>query len=560
MDEDIAQITSICSTEPERAQQYLTLADGNVEQAIQLFFDYGGADMAASVPTPHADPPLAEQRSRPSRPSRTYVEDEDGVVHLDSDEEMSDVDGDEAAVRQAQNVTPPQRPAIAGGQTGAGIEDDEAMARRLQEEMYGGGGAGDGFGEVRAPMARTAETLVGPNADWRNDPNEMRAAVMEQMAARQRRGGPGRPGIFNQRSVWDSEDTTSPEAYRRRLAMATGGASEASSKSNHLAELFRPPVELMSTLSWQDARDEGKESEKWILVNVQDPSIFDCQRLNRDIWKDAQVKETVRENFIFMQYLKNDPKGEPYMNYYFHNRDSEAAYPHIAIVDPRTGEQVKVWSGSPVPTAAEFVQDLHEFLDRYSLKAFAKNPVANRKPEKRQKDPSAMTEEEMLEMALQNSLANGAGPKEDDPDALTKGAASGKGKEKAAVDRDAMATTTTTTTDTAPPQPNGSTDPPPATPFSLISSTNPHTEPAPGPATTRIQFRSSGSRRIRRFGLSERVRRVYEWLKAEPWEEGMQAVEFELIFMGRNLIDSLDLTVEQAGLKNGSVMVEFLRE
>ncbi|KAK4910374.1 hypothetical protein LTR28_000051, partial [Elasticomyces elasticus] len=61
-----------------------------------------------------------------------------------------------------------------------------------------------------------------------------------------------------------------------------------------------------------------------------------------------------------------------------------------------------------------------------------------------------------------------------------------------------------------------------------------------------------------------RVRRVYEWLKAEPWaEEGMQQqqpVEFELIFMGRNLIDSLDLTVEQAGLKNGSVMVEFLRE
>ncbi|KAK4995876.1 UBX domain protein Ubx2, partial [Elasticomyces elasticus] len=187
MDEDIAQITSICSTEPERAQQYLTLADGNVEQAIQLFFDYGGADMAASVPTPHADPPLAEQRSRSSRPSRAYVEDEDGVVHLDSDEEMSDVGGDEAAVRQAQNVTPPQHPALAGGQTGADMEDDEAMARRLQEEMYGGGGAGDGFGEVRAPMARTAETLVGPNADWRNDPNEMRAAVMEQMAARQRR-------------------------------------------------------------------------------------------------------------------------------------------------------------------------------------------------------------------------------------------------------------------------------------------------------------------------------------------------------------------------------------
>ena len=62
------------------------------------------------------------------------------------------------------------------------------MARRLQEELYaggdiGGGPAGDG---VRAPIRRTTETLVGPGAYGMSDDDDMRAAVLEQMRARQR--------------------------------------------------------------------------------------------------------------------------------------------------------------------------------------------------------------------------------------------------------------------------------------------------------------------------------------------------------------------------------------
>jgi hypothetical protein len=323
-----------------------------------------------------------------------------------------------------------------------------------------------------------------------------------------------RPGIFNQVSVWDDANgfatPSDPEAHRRNLARATGGASEQSSKSTLLAELFRPPTDLISPLSFQDARDEGKEDEKWIIVNVQDPSIFDCQVLNRDIWKNAQIKETVQENFIFLQYSKEDPRGNQYVQYYFQNRDSDDAYPHIAIVDPRTGEQVKVWSGAPVPKSADFLMDLHEFLDRYSLKAFAKNPVATRKPEKKSKDVERMSE---------------------------------------AMD----------IVDTGVPIENAETEPSAsqAGPFAQIASDQPHTEPTDPASSTRIQFRYSGGRQIRRFGLQEEVRRIYEWLKAAPIE-GKQGVDFELVFMGRNLIEALDQTIEEAGLKNGSVMIEFL--
>ena len=117
----------------------------------------------------------------------------------------------------------------------------------------------------------------------------------------------GRPGIFNQRpvsnSVWVDEDE------RAALARSTAGASEASRKNNQLAEMYRPPFELMTRATWDEARTQGKDQKKWILVNVQDPSIFDCQVLNRDIWKNPGIMDTVRENFVFMQYTKDDPRG-----------------------------------------------------------------------------------------------------------------------------------------------------------------------------------------------------------------------------------------------------------
>ncbi|KAJ9645237.1 UBX domain protein Ubx2 [Coniosporium apollinis] len=548
MDDLIADFTAITSADPERAAQYLHLTDNNLEQAIQLFFDSPNLDLSASAAT-QAPPASAPQPPPPARSQ--YAEDDDGVIRIDSDDEDSEFFGNQA------QAPPRPAPAAAARPTfSSTAEDDEAMARRLQEEMYGGADQAADFG-VRAPMARTTETLIGPSANWGSNSDDMSAAIAEQMRARERRVL-GRPGIFNQRpppSVWDEDNNEN--ARRQALSRATGGASDASAKSNHLAELFRPPFDLISRLSWDEARDEGKETEKWILVDVQDAAVFDCQRLNRDIWKNSQIKDTVKENFIFLQYLKDDPNGSSYINYYFHDRDSQDAYPHIAIVDPRTGEQVKVWSGPPVPQPADFLMQLHEFLDRYSLKAYARNPVATRKAPKKP-DVDRMTEEEMLEMALQNSLANNGGPRSTDPDELTrKPEASSKGKAdtSTAEDADVMDTEPETAT-------NGTTAPAvaaTATPFSRISS-KPHTEPPNNPAsTTRIQFRHSGGRQIRRFALADPVRRIYEWLKASPLE-GKEGVDFELIFMGKNLIDMLDSTIEQAGLKNGTVMVEFLED
>lgn len=538
MDDPVDNFTSITGATADIARRYLGMTDNNFEQAIQLFFD--SPDLASGIGegSSSAAPPILSSTRPPPRASG--VGRQDAPVHIESDDEDMNIDEDDDAAAAARAAR------------AAEVEDDAAYARRMQEELYAGGDASGSYDAdgVRAPMGRTTETLVGgPEGDW--TPDDMQEAVLQQMRARQQPRPSGRPGVFNQRpipSIWD--ESADADQRRQGFAAATAGASEQSSKAARLAELFRPPFELMNQIPWDTARDKGKEEGKWILVNVQDPSIFDCQQLNRDIWKHEGIRELVKENFVFMQYSKDDPRGSQYIQYYFHAKDSDDAYPHIAIVDPRTGEQVKTWSGPPVPVAGEFLMQLVEFLDRYSLDVTKKNPVARRKPEKpKALDVDRLTEEEMLELALQNSLANGetTGPKEHDPDDLTKSfgdVSKGKGKE---IDEEVVEPTNGHLSDS---------------PFSSILSNNPHAEPAPGPNVTRLQIRHSNGRVVRRFDLNDPVRRIYEWLKAEPFE-GKEGVPFDLKVappMSKDLLECLDETIEAAGLKNSTLMVEFLED
>lgn len=352
-------------------------------------------------------------------------------------------------------------------------------------------------------------------------------------------------------SIWEDNTASAVPSY----SSAVGGSDAPQSRAQRLADLFRPPYELMDHMAWDDARALGKEDKKWILVNVQDMNDFNCQALNRDIWKDNHIASLVKENFIFLQYSKDDPRAVEYNTFYFpqHAQENRDNFPHVSIIDPRTGEQVKVWSGTPFPTAQDFHAQLAEFLDRYSLAQNSKNPVSKQKRPERAVDVDRMTEEEMLEMALRNSLeTNGNGSSGavnvHDPDELTKSVEldQGKGKGKA------VETAQDEVMEDIPEAGEASV-------FSTIPSDKPHTEPGNDPSTTRIQFRHANGRVIRRFTLSDPVQRIYEWLKAEPLE-GKAGVEFELKVMpqGKDLLDELDKTIEDAGLKQATVMIEYI--
>lgn len=548
MDEAIATLITVTGTTPELAAQYVQLADGDANQAVQLFFENGGVDLAGSASSQLPPTSTSLQSGHAHDP-----------INLDDEENITD-DNDPEITGYPQGAGR-SRPSVPAATT-AHFEDDEAMARRLQQEMYGEGGVDE---PLRAPIARQSETLVGPAADSLPlSGSGYDAAVEARMRAFQTRQNRGefssflvanlahqeeaRAGIFNQQqpsSIWERDSDTQTNS----LSESTGGASESSQRNNRLARLFQPPWELMYKGEWEDARDEGKEHKKWLLVDIQDPSIFDCQALNRDLWKNESIVETVKENFVFLQYNKEDPRASQYVQYYFPAYESQDMYPHVAIVDPRTGEQIKLWTRK-IPSAPEFLMQLHEFLDRYSLDNSARNPVAKRKSEaKKEKPIDQLTEDEMLQRALQASLTSQTQelkpPEIEDPDDLTRSVGDVRGIESS-TNVDAM------DVDEA-----GPSIPQESSIFAQIPSNRPHAEPAPGPGITRVQIRHPGGRIVRRFAESDPVQRIYEFLKAEPLE-GKEGSDFELISMGKNLIDVRQDTVESAGLKNGTVMVEFV--
>ena len=174
MDENIANFTGITSASTRQAEQYLRLTDNNLEQAIQLFFE----DPGLAPPSPQFQPTSSSAPIPQPQPRTRNYTDEQGVVHIASDdEEDEDLEMGEADDAPAQG---PSRIA-------PHLEDDETMARRLQEEMYQSGGP-DPAG-VRAPMGRTTETLVG------GDDDDMQAMMQEHFMRRQQPRTQGRTGI-----------------------------------------------------------------------------------------------------------------------------------------------------------------------------------------------------------------------------------------------------------------------------------------------------------------------------------------------------------------------------
>ncbi|KAJ1950088.1 UBX domain protein Ubx2, partial [Dispira parvispora] len=228
--ESILQFCQVTDADPPIALSYLKVADGNVEQAVSLFLENGGAPLDMDTTSSSADV------SGPS-PSR--------------------------ARRSGKRPSP--------------YTTDSAP-----EPM------GDG---VRAPLAPRREVLVGDGDTF---------DVSDVYAHR----GPTNP----HRTVFDQLPRVTPaqEAFRdfaaetSALQQGTSPTSE-SRKINRLADLFRPPFDLIQVMDFDKAREVAKTEHKWLMVNIQKVSEFACQILNRDLWSDIAVKQVVRENFVFLQ-------------------------------------------------------------------------------------------------------------------------------------------------------------------------------------------------------------------------------------------------------------------
>ena len=173
-----AQFLAITGASATTAAQYLQFAEENLEAAIELYYANDGAPLEA--PAQAQPPPVPPPSTRPSghRPPESPRE---GPITIDSDDDFIPDDddvqftGSNSKEGRGSSRTPAasQTPPVATSSQGVGasaLEDDEAMARRLQEEIYGSvpGGSTNAQSEAvdadgyRQHLQRTTEPLIGP--------------------------------------------------------------------------------------------------------------------------------------------------------------------------------------------------------------------------------------------------------------------------------------------------------------------------------------------------------------------------------------------------------------
>ncbi|KAK5859972.1 hypothetical protein PBY51_021486 [Eleginops maclovinus] len=224
--------------------------------------------------------------------------------------------------------------------------------------------------EVRAPIPQKQDILVEPEPLF-GVPKRRRPA----------------------RSIFDGFRDFQTETIRQEQELRNGGTVD--KKLSTLADLFRPPIELMHKGSFETAKDCGQLENKWLMINIQNVQDFACQCLNRDVWSNDAVKTIIREHFIFWQVYHDSEEGQRYIQFYKLNK-----FPYISILDPRTGQKMVEWNQLDV---ASFLEQTSGFLAEHGQ---LDGPPCQPPPAKRARSESLIdaSEDSQLEAAIRASL------------------------------------------------------------------------------------------------------------------------------------------------------------
>ncbi|CAG8617567.1 1264_t:CDS:10 [Acaulospora morrowiae] len=382
--------------------------------------------------------------------------------------------------RESNPATPLENNSQVSGEeaadTNSTLESDAELARQLAQEEEPG---------IRAPIAPKREILVGNN-DYGNFMGEDSYHALESHVSH-------------------------IEILLANKSPKTIILSEDLTETTRLADIYRPPFDIMSKENFDRTRNEARNKQKWLMVDIQEGSEFRCLQLNRDLWSDKTVKDVIREHFLFLQFDSNSTEGRRYINFYPFDH-----YPHIAIIDPRTGERMKIWS-SVVPPS-DFLIAVTDFLERWSLSGNTPKKIEKSTTENQQSDTISISSVEP-----EDELVDQESRSED-------------------MEEDQVETS---------PKDEGTSS------VSVFDSIRPvERTQVQGPNATTIKFRLAGGKTvIRRFGKTDPVRYLFEYIKVSVPEA--QEQPFELVCYSDNLINKVDQTVEEAGLSNAVVNMVF---
>nr|XP_039263932.1 UBX domain-containing protein 7-like [Styela clava] len=235
--------------------------------------------------------------------------------------------------------------------------------------------------EIRAPIPQTSGVLV-------DDPHYI-------TTSRERCFSRRRP-----RSVFDGFRDFKAEISQQEALFSSDPTTNRRLK--RLEDLFRPPLELMHKGTLETAREAGSHLHKWLMVNVQNNQEFACQVLNRDVWSRTNVQTLIKKHFIFWQVYSDSTEGERFTTFYPVTR-----WPHVSILDPRTGEQLAVWNDI---NSNNIEGKVEEFLaDHGSIADDVDSGPPNKKV-KRDHSVVDDTEDKQLAAAIAASLAENKAP------------------------------------------------------------------------------------------------------------------------------------------------------
>lgn len=164
----------------------------------------------------------------------------------------------------------------------------------------------------------------------------------------------------------------SATATRRSTATAPDpfANSDGTERGDGLAALFRRPIHLNFSESFDHAMTAGQRRKKWLLVNMQRSDVFACHIMNRDVWADPDIEALVQDHFIFWQRDEATPDGAHYKQFYRYVQP-----PHVALIDPRSGERLRAWGGDGEPVDKQVIRTaLADFVLRNSLDSDAYIP------------------------------------------------------------------------------------------------------------------------------------------------------------------------------------------
>ena len=171
-----------------------------------------------------------------------------------------------------------------------------------------------------------------------------------------------------------------------------------------------------------------------------------------------------------------------------------------------------------------------EFLERYSLHPESRNPVSTAKRAKSNVDH--MTEEEQLSAAIMASVGASArdspADEQSSPPPLPSQALPQNDEREESIDL-----------------------------FSSIEKVDRPEPVEPANSITRVQLRKSdGSRKVRKFYLTDTVRNLFEYARFAF--EDLDGQPFDMTFNRSKLLHRLDETIDQAGLRNAALQLEMM--